>query len=131
MEARVSPESAKINPGAFRGTNAATHVQNMPHDDPARAFTINTRLLPLENSLLFKLCVLQVATTEGFEWQSSAEDALGQTLKFSFASYAKVSAIKLKFPVGASYKFDLRVSFATNEEAQRTYLLKVGVLLCR
>lgn len=94
-------------------------------------FRINRHLLPLELTLLCVCFSLQVAATEGFEWQSNAEDALGQPLSFSFASYAKVSAIKLKFPVGASYKFDLSVYFANDEEEQRTYLLKVGVLLCR
>lgn len=52
----------------------------------------------------------QELTTDGFEWTSDSDDAVGSTLFFSLAGFFVVTEIQLKFPAGDTYKFDLSVS---------------------
>lgn len=62
-------------------------------------------------TLMDPLIVLpQEVTTDGFEWTSDSDDAIGSTVFFSFAGYFVVTEIQLQFPVGDTYKFDLSVS---------------------
>eukprot|EP00903_Cladosiphon_okamuranus_P018636 g17153.t1 len=49
-------------------------------------------------------------TTDGFEWTSDSNDAIGSTLFFSLAGFYTVTEIQLKFPVGDTFKFDLSVA---------------------
>eukprot|EP00752_Nemacystus_decipiens_P014960 g13319.t1 len=48
-------------------------------------------------------------TTDGFEWTSDSDDAIGSTLFFSLAGFFVVTEIQLMFPAGDTYKFDLSV----------------------
>eukprot|EP00752_Nemacystus_decipiens_P007213 g6456.t1 len=59
-------------------------------------------------------------TTDGFEWSSDSDEAIDRTLGFELGSYALVSAVEMKFPVGDTYKFDLEL----NDDKVRSETLK-------
>lgn len=65
-------------------------------------------------------CNKQEPTTDGFEWSSDSEEAIDRTLGFELASYAMVSAVEMRFPVGDTYKFDLEL----NDDKIRGEVLK-------
>lgn len=52
----------------------------------------------------------QAVTTDGFEWTSDSDEAIGSTLYLGLAGYFVVTKIQLQFPEGDTYKFDLSVS---------------------
>ena len=56
------------------------------------------------------LVLPQELTTDGFEWTSDSDDAIGSTLSFGLAGFFEVTEIQLLFPAGDTYKFDLSVS---------------------
>ena len=56
------------------------------------------------------LVLPQEVTTDGFEWTSDSDDAIGSALSFGLAGFFQVTEIKLLFPAGDTYKFDLSVS---------------------
>lgn len=66
-----------------------------------------------------------MATTDGFEWQTASDEAVGLTLGFKLAYYATVSAIQLKFPVGVTYQFDATVHFV-NDNEDSAFSVQVG-----
>lgn len=51
----------------------------------------------------------QEVTNDAFEFTSDSEAVMGSTLRFSFSSYATMTAVELKFPVGDTYKFSLEL----------------------
>lgn len=50
----------------------------------------------------------QVQPTVGYGWGSSSISGTS-TVAFILSTYASVTAVELKFPVGESYSFDLNV----------------------
>lgn len=53
---------------------------------------------------------------------------MGRTLGFELASYALVSAVEIKFPVGDTYTFDLELNDdSVRGEILKTVTVRVGL----
>ena len=55
----------------------------------------------------------QVAS-DGFEWWSESDGALGEELQFVLSTWASLTAVLLQFPTGDTYLFDLRLYTAAD-----------------
>ena len=53
--------------------------------------------------------------TDGFEWWSQSADAFDEKLKFKFSYWASLTAVRLQFPTGETYLFELHFYTADND----------------
>lgn len=73
----------------------------------------------------------QELMSDGFEWTSDSDEAIGLTLYFGLAGYFTVTEMHLLFPVGDTYKFDLTLynSLDGTGEPYATVAVRVGWVL--